>query len=171
MAESEVLVLNQSYEPLNLCRIRRAVVLVYRGTAEILENGRGELHSATDMFTIPSVIRLVYRVRRPHLMRKLTRLEVFNRDKYTCQYCGLQGKELTLDHVIPRRLGGEHCWENLVSACNRCNRRKGGHLLEEVGMKLLHQPKAPHNDGFYVPYNYVNRHNEWRKYLAHYQSN
>ncbi len=171
MVESEVLVLNQSYEPLNLCRVRRAVVLVFRGAAEVLENGRGELHSSTQIFTIPSVIRLVYRVKRPRHQRKLTRLEVFYRDKFTCQYCGKYGTDLTLDHVIPRRLGGEHCWENLVSACSRCNRRKGGHLLEQAGMKLLKQPQAPHNDGFYIPHNYANRHGEWRKYLSYYQFN
>ena len=171
MVESEVLVLNQSYEPLNLCRVRRAVVLVFRGTAEVLENGRGELHSATQIYTIPSVIRLVYRVKRPRHQRKLTRLEVFYRDKFTCQYCGKYGADLTLDHVIPRRLGGEHCWENVVSACSRCNRRKGGHLLEKAGMKLLKQPQAPHNDGFYIPHTYAIRHDEWRKYLSHYQSN
>lgn len=171
MVEFEVLVLNQSYEPLNLCRVRRAVVLVFRGTAEVLENGRGELHSSMQVFTIPSVIRLVYRVKRPRHQRKLTRLEVFYRDKFTCQYCGKHGIDLTLDHVIPRRLGGEHCWKNVVSACNRCNRRKGGHLLEKASMKLLKQPQAPHNDGFHIPYNYTNRHDEWRKYLSCYQSN
>jgi 5-methylcytosine-specific restriction endonuclease McrA len=171
MVDSEVLVLNQSYEPLNLCRVRRAVVLVFRGAAEVLENGRGELHASTQIFTIPSVIRLVYRVKRPRHQRKLTRLEVFHRDKFTCQYCGKYGTELTLDHVIPRRLGGEHCWRNLVSACSRCNRHKGGQLLEQSGMKLLKQPQAPHNDGFYIPYIYANRHDEWRKYLSYYQLN
>ena len=171
MVNSEVLVLNQSYEPLNLCRVRRAVVLVFRGTAEALENGRGEIHSGTQAFTIPSVIRLVYRVKRPRHQRKLTRLEVFYRDKFTCQYCGKHGTDLTLDHVIPRRLGGKHCWENVVSACSHCNRQKGGHLLENAGMKLLKQPLVPFNDGFYIPYNYANRHYEWRKYLSYYQSN
>jgi 5-methylcytosine-specific restriction endonuclease McrA len=169
MVESEVLVLNQSYEPLNLCRVRRAIVLVFRGTAEVVENGRGEFHSATEIFTIPSVIKLAYHVKRPYHQRKLTRLEVFNRDEYTCQYCGKKDRNLTLDHVIPRRLGGEHCWENIVTACTHCNRRKGGHLLSETGMKLLRQPKAPRSRGFYLPHGYVNNHDEWQKYLIHYQ--
>lgn len=168
MVESPVLVLNQSYEPLNLCRTRRAVVLVICGKAEVLENSRGELRSVRQVFQIPSVIRLVYMIKRPRHQRKLTRLEVFSRDQYACQYCGRQTKELTLDHVIPRRRGGNHTWENIVSACKPCNRRKGGYTPEEVGMKLLRQPRPPHNDGFYIPYHYLDNHSEWQKYLSHF---
>jgi len=165
MIDSPVLVLNQGYEPLNLCRVRRAVVLVFGGKAEVLENSRGELHSVTQVFSIPSVIRLVYMVKRPHRQRKLTKLEVFNRDRYTCQYCGRQTKELTLDHVIPRRRDGEHNWENVVSACKVCNRRKGGRTPKEARMKLLREPRTPHNDGFYIPYYYLSSHDEWKKYV------
>jgi 5-methylcytosine-specific restriction endonuclease McrA len=165
MVNSPVLVLNQSYEPLNLCRIRRAIVLVFRGKAEVMENSRGEIHSAKQVFQIPSVIHLVYMVKRPRHQRKLTKVEVFNRDHYTCQYCGRQTKELTLDHVIPKRRDGEHSWENVVSACIPCNRRKGGRTPGEAGMKLLRQPRPPHNDGFYIPYHLLNNHSEWQKYL------
>ena len=167
MVNSPVLVLNQSYEPLNLCRIRRAMVLILLGKAEVLENGRGELHSAKQVFDIPSVIRLAYMVKRPHHRRKLNRIEVFNRDYHTCQYCGRQVKELTLDHVIPRRRGGEHVWDNVVSACIPCNHRKGGFTPDEAGMKLLHQPRHPQNDGFYIPYQLIGNHSEWQKYLPH----
>lgn len=165
MINLPVLVLNQGYEPLNLCRVRRAIMLVFWGKAEALENSRGELHSAREIFSIPSVIRLVYMVKRPRHQRKLAKLEVFNRDHYTCQYCGRQTKELTLDHVIPRRRDGEHSWENVVSACKICNRRKGGRTPKEAGMKLLHQPRQPRNDGFYIPYYYLNAHEEWKKYV------
>jgi len=165
MIKSPVLVLNQSYEPLNLCRMRRAIVLVLHGKAEVLENGRGEIHSASEIFQMPSVIRLVYMVKRPRPHKKLTRFEVFNRDEYTCQYCGCQTKELTLDHVIPRRGGGSHTWENVVSACIPCNRRKGGHAPSELGMKLLRPPHSPHNNGFYIPYYCRESHSEWQKYL------
>ncbi len=165
MIDSPVLVLNQGYEPLNLCRVRRAVVLVFGGKAEVLENSRGELHSVTQVFSIPSVIRLVYMVKRPRRQRKLTKLEVFNRDRYTCQYCGRQTKELTLDHIIPRRRDGEHNWENVVSACKVCNRRKGGRTPKEAGMKLLREPRTPRNDGFYIPYHYLSSHDEWKKYV------
>ena len=165
MIDSPVLVLNQSYEPLNLCRTRRAIVLMFRGKAEVLENSRGEIRSAHRAFQIPSVIRLVYMVKRPRHQKKLSRLEVFNRDQYTCQYCGRQTKELTLDHVIPRRWGGQHAWDNVVSACIPCNRRKGGRTPEEAGMRLLRQPRSPRNDGFYIPYHLLNNHGEWQKYL------
>lgn len=165
MIDSQVLVLNQSYEPMNLCRIRRAIVLVFHGKAEVLENGRGEIHSINQVFQIPSVIRLVYLVKRPQHERRLTRFEVFNRDQYTCQYCGRQTRELTIDHVIPRARGGEHTWENVVSACIPCNRRKGGRAPQEAGMKLLRQPRSPHNNGFYIPCYHLSNHHEWQKYL------
>jgi len=163
---SPVLVLNQSYEPLNLCRMRRAIVLVLRGKAEVLENGRGEVRSANEIFQMPSVIRLVYLIKRPRPEKKLTRFEVFNRDEYICQYCGHQTKELTLDHVIPRRRGGKHTWDNVVSACIPCNRRKGAHTPDEAEMKLLRYPRPPRNNGFCIPYYYRERHNEWQKYLS-----
>lgn len=165
MLGSLVLVVNQGYEALNLCRVRRAIVLVYRGKAEVLENSRGELRSVSQVFQIPSVIRLAYMVRPPRHRRKLTKLEVFNRDQNTCQYCGRKTKELTLDHVIPRRRDGEHSWENVVSACIPCNRRKGGRTPEEAGMKLVRGPRAPRSNGFYIPYTYLNNHSEWQKYL------
>ncbi len=160
-----VLVLNQSCEPLNLCRARRAIILTLYGKAEVLENSRGEIHSARQVFQIPSVIRLAYFIRRPYRERKLTKVEVFIRDQYTCQYCGTQTRELTLDHVIPRQRGGEHVWKNVVSACKVCNRRKGGRTPEEAGMSLLCSPCIPHHNGFYIPYHYLNSHNEWRKYV------
>lgn len=162
-----VLVLNQSYEPLNICKVRRAIVLLFCGKAEVLENGRGNFYSVDMVFDVPSVIRLVYFIRRPSWQRRITKLEVLNRDRYICQYCGREYNELTLDHVIPRRRGGEHSWENVVSACILCNRRKAGRTPTEARMPLLRQPKAPGNDGFYVPYHYLRTHTDWQKYLPH----
>lgn len=162
-----VLVLNQNYEPLNVCKVRRAMVLLFHGKAEVLENGRGSLRSVNGIFEVPSVIRLVYFIRRPHHPRKMTKLEIFNRDKYICQYCGRTNKELTLDHVVPKRRGGEHSWGNVVSACIPCNRRKAGRTPTEAGMPLLHQPQPPRNDGFHIPYNYLRLHDEWQRYLPH----
>lgn len=165
MVNYPVLVLNQSYEPLNICQVRRAVVLIFRGKAEVLENGMGFLHSVDDAVTVPSVIRLVHLVKRPYRQRKVTRLEVFNRDKYTCQYCNRQTKELTLDHVIPKRYDGKHTWENVVTACIPCNRRKAGRTPSEANMTLLHQPRPPSNNGFYVPYHHIRLRTEWQRYL------
>jgi len=166
MIDLSVLVLNQNYEPLNICRARRAVVLLYRGKAEMLENGLGFIHSANYTFPLPSVIRIVYMIKRPRPKRKLTRLEIFNRDKYTCQYCGKETQQLTLDHVIPRYKNGEHTWENVVSACIPCNRRKAGHTPEQAGMKLLRLPSPPHgNNLYYLPHHYLRTRSEWQKYL------
>jgi len=166
MINYPVLVLNQSYEPLAVCRARRAVVLIFQGKAEMLEDGVGMIHSIDDTFPLPSVIRLAELVRRPRIIRKMSRFEIFNRDKYTCQYCGKQSRNLTLDHVIPRYRGGQHTWENVVSACAACNRHKAGRTPKEAHMKLIHQPVQPHSSHFYViPYHYLEKRNEWRKYL------
>jgi 5-methylcytosine-specific restriction endonuclease McrA len=161
-----VLVLNQNYEPLNVCRVRRAVVLLYYGKAEMLENGAGFIHTTVRDFPLPSVIRLAYMIKRPRPQRKLTRLEIFNRDRYTCQYCGKQTHQLTLDHVIPRFRGGEHVWGNVVSACILCNRHKAGKTPSEAGMKLIRKPAPPRGDAFfYIPYHYRQTQSQWQKYL------
>lgn len=167
MINLPVLVLNQSYEPLSVCRVRRAVVLLYQNKAEMLENGSGFIHSASSLFPVPSVIRLGSLVRRPYRMdSKLTRVEVFKRDHYTCQYCGKETRQLTLDHVIPRYRGGQHTWENVVSACVPCNRRKAGKTPQEAGMRLIHQPCPPRHNGLFSLPTYCSQpRNEWQKYL------
>ncbi len=164
MLSSPVLVLNLNYEPINICNVRRAVILLGKGKAELLANGRGEIHSPGSVFTIPSVIRLIYLVKRPFSLRKLSRREVFQRDHHTCQYCGKQSKELTLDHVVPRRAGGKHTWDNVVSACIPCNRRKAGRTPREARMKLLQEPRAPRPSPYYV----IQRHpvlDDWRPFI------
>lgn len=166
MINRPVLVLNQNYEPLNICRVRRAVRLIHSGRAEMLENGAGFLHSATDLFSIPSVIRLGHVVKRPRPQRKLTRYEIFNRDNHTCQYCGKSNHQLTLDHVIPRFQGGVHTWENITTACVPCNRRKAGRTPEEAGMKLRVIPVRPRTrTPFFVPHNQLESNRDWQKYL------
>jgi len=167
VVNSAVLVLNQNYEPLNVCPARRAVVLLYRGKAELLENGRGEIRSAHQAFPLPSVIRLVYLIKRNRAQRRLSRLEVFSRDRFVCQYCGRQTRQLTLDHVIPRYLGGQHVWENLVSACIPCNHRKAGRTPEQARMSLIRQPRAPTGHGYLIPYHYLRHHQEWHKYVPY----
>ena len=168
MVEHPCLVLNQSYEPLNVCRARRALALVFGGKAEMLENGTGYIHTASAVYALPSVIRLAYQVRRPRPQPKLTRVEIFNRDHYTCQYCGKRSHQLTLDHVIPRYVGGKHTWENLVSACAPCNRKKAGRTPEQAHMKLYTKPGRP-SGGVYlnVPHSFLGTQNTWQKYLPH----
>jgi len=160
-----VLLLNQNYEPLNVCNVRRAFVLLDRGKAEIIENGRGYLHSATAQFEIPSVIRLVYLIRRPRPQGRLTRRDVFLRDHFMCQYCGKQTRDLTLDHVLPRHRGGAHTWENVVAACKPCNHRKAGRTPQEAHMLLPKDPHRPTYSFFRSFYPYLESNEDWRKFI------
>ncbi len=164
MVSKAVLVLNQNYLPMNICSARRALVLMFQGKAEMVENGTGEVHTVTAICPQPSVIRLMYLIKLPRIQRKLTRFEVFNRDRFTCQYCGRETRELTLDHVMPRSRGGQHSWENLVSACIPCNHRKGERVLAEAKLKLNRKPQAP-PPFFLVPYYYLRNQPQWLKFL------
>jgi 5-methylcytosine-specific restriction endonuclease McrA len=139
-----VLVLNATYEPINVCTVRRAVVLLLKDKAEVVERSDYELHSASHTMVRPVVIRLVTYVRIPRdtHRRKITRRAVFARDGWTCQYCGSRAN-LTVDHVIPRSKGGGSSWDNIVASCAPCNRRKGDALPRQVGMRLLRQPRTP----------------------------
>ena len=163
-----VLVLNASYEPINICAARRALVLVLKGVASPEEFSPVLLHSARRALKLPSVIRLLEYRRIPHQTRALSRKNILMRDRYTCQYCQrtLNSGELTLDHVVPRSRSGETTWENLVACCHRCNNHKGNRTPEEAGMRLLRQPR---------PFTlHTSRHlmrllgksdDQWRKYL------
>ena len=139
-----MLVLNATYEPINVCTVRRAVVLLLKEKAEVIEDGDWELRSATRSVTRPVVIRLVSYVRVPRdtHRRKITRRAVFARDDWTCQYCGARSN-LTVDHVIPRSKGGSSNWENIVASCAPCNLRKGNALPRQAGMRLQRQPRTP----------------------------
>src|ERR1700691_1593639 len=140
-----VLVLNASYEPINVCAARRAIVLVLKGVAMTEEENGHFLHAARVAMRVPSVIRLLEYRRIPHQTRGLSRKNILLRGRNTCQYCSvvLPSSELTLDHVIPRSRGGSSTWENLVACCHGCNRRKGNRMLHELDdMKLLKEPRS-----------------------------
>jgi 5-methylcytosine-specific restriction endonuclease McrA len=163
-----VLVLNSSYEPINVCAARRALVLVLKGVAAAEEHASAHVHSARQAIRVPSVIRLLEYRRIPHQTRALSRKNILMRDRYVCQYCArtLNSGELTLDHVIPRSRAGETAWENLVACCHHCNNRKGNRTPEEAGMRLARAPR---------PFSlHTSRHlmrllgksdEQWRKYL------
>ena len=136
--------LNASYEPLNVCSVRRAHVLVFKGKAEVLEALERPLRAATDTYPWPHVIRLVTYVHVPRAaQRKISRRALFARDNWRCVYCGTTGGRLTLDHVVPRSRGGDSVWENVVTSCAPCNLRKGNRLPEEVSMALRVKPRPP----------------------------
>jgi 5-methylcytosine-specific restriction endonuclease McrA len=142
---SRVLVLNASYEPIHVCTVRRATVLLLKAKAELLERGDRALHSEHLALDRPVVIRLVSYVRVPRDVhrRKITRKAVLARDSWTCQYCGSERAGLTVDHVIPRSRGGESVWENIVASCAPCNRRKGNRLPREIEMHPRTTPRPP----------------------------
>ena len=152
-----VLVLNATFEPINVCTVRRAAVLLLKDKAEVVEHASWELRSESLTLPRPVVIRLVTYVRVPRdtHRRKITRRAVFARDRWTCQYCGSRGN-LTVDHVVPRSKGGPSSWDNIVTSCAPCNRRKGDRLLRHVGHEAppraaepqppdLHPRRQPHH--------------------------
>jgi 5-methylcytosine-specific restriction endonuclease McrA len=140
----QVLVLNSSYEPLNVCTVRRAYVLVFKGRAEVIEKHAQPLRSASDTFQRPHVIRLLTYVHVPaRVKRKISRPVLFARDGWRCGYCGTSTSKLTLDHIVPRSRGGKSVWENVVASCAPCNRRKGNRLLTETEMALRVRPRPP----------------------------
>src|SRR5215210_5386203 len=144
LERGRVLVLNASYEPINVCTVRRAVVLLLKSKAEVVEHASWELRSERATLSRPVVIRLVTYVVVPRdtHRRKITRRAVFARDNWTCQYCGSRSN-LTVDHVIPRSKGGGSTWDNIVASCAPCNRRKGDNLPEKAGMHPRRTPTAP----------------------------
>jgi 5-methylcytosine-specific restriction endonuclease McrA len=160
-----VLVLNANFEPLNVCDTRRALGLILLNKASLVMNGRGEIQTVSRAFPAPSVIRLERMIRRPRQTIRLSKREIFRRDNYTCQYCGQRPIRLTVDHVVPRHLGGEHSWENLVTACPTCNLRKGGRLPEQANMHLLHKPVEPPASAIYLFGRYLDNNSEWIPFI------
>lgn len=153
--------LNATQEPLAVVTARRAVVLVLKDKAEVVESNGLVFRSERVTLEAPSVVRLNYFVRVPYRARaSLTRRAVFARDDWTCQYCG--GPAENVDHVVPRSRGGEHAWENVVAACRRCNSRKENRLVHEAGLRLRRKPFAP-KDGLRLSIGRLEP--EWEPYL------
>src|SRR5438045_8826063 len=134
-----VLVLNASFEPINVCNERRAVVMIFKGVARVEEHNGHMLHSAKLALHAPSVIRLTEYRHIPFERRSLSRKNILMRDHSCCQYCGQQfaPSELTLDHVVTRSRAGESTWDTLVAACTRCNHRKRNRTPPESISHLL----------------------------------
>lgn len=144
-----VLVLNSSFEPLNITSWKRAVVLLLKQKAQVLSK---------------RVIRLLNYVKVPFkkvFLTKPTKSAIYRRDGNKCQYCG-QTKNLTIDHIIPKSKGGDNSWENLCLSCSSCNTKKGNKLLEQTGMKLIKTPRAPRNKIEFALLE--NKNSEWSEY-------
>jgi len=140
---ANVLVLNQDYQPLSVCSVQRSMKLIFLEKAELLhDDPEKKLRTTRKSFQFPSVIRLRNYIRVPYSKIVLSRRNVMRRDDYTCQYCGKKS-DLTIDHIMPKSRGGRDSWENLTTACDRCNVRKGNRTPKEAKMDLLGKPYRP----------------------------
>jgi 5-methylcytosine-specific restriction endonuclease McrA len=163
-----VLVLNATFEPINVTAVRRALVLMLKGVAQAEELHQKEVHAASRALQVPSVIRLLTYRHIPQQTRALSRKNILLRDRNICQFCGrhFPASELTLDHVMPRSRGGHSTWENLVACCYQCNNRKGDRTPEEAGLKLVQRPRPFTLHTSRQLMRLIGRHDaKWRKYL------
>jgi 5-methylcytosine-specific restriction endonuclease McrA len=145
--EGRSLLLNASFQPLQVISWQKALQLFFSGKVEVVEASDKVIRSVSLQIRMPLVIRLLKYVpqkTRRNIVR-FTRNNIFLRDHYTCQYCGNKPSfgQLTMDHVVPVVKGGTKSWENIVTACRGCNLRKGGRTPEEANMRLKQQPKQP----------------------------
>ncbi|MEP0007561.1 MAG: HNH endonuclease [Balneola sp.] len=140
---ANVLVLNQDYQPLSVCSLQRSMKLIFLEKAELLhDDPEKKLRTPSDQFDFPSVIRLRRYIRLPYTKVVLTRRNVMRRDSFRCQYCGQKSK-LTIDHIHPKSRGGKDTWENLTTACDKCNVKKGNRTPKEANMELRSKPYRP----------------------------
>ncbi|WP_373696027.1 HNH endonuclease [Actinomycetospora aurantiaca] len=167
LGRRRVLLLNATYEPLTALPLRRAIVLLVCGKADVVHGDSSGLvlHSATGAVEVPSVIRLRVFVRVPYRARvPLTRAALMHRDRFRCAYCS--GKAETIDHVVPRSRGGTHTWENCVACCARCNHKKADKLLAELGWPLRTMPTAPRGRHWRLLAGLVDADPQWLPYLG-----
>lgn len=189
MLNTNVLVLNRVYLPVHVTTVRRAVSMMYQGTARAVDHeyqtfdfeswaGRlthdgDHLGTSTGLLPVPRVILLSHYDRLPRRHVRFSRTNIFSRDRYTCQYCGERpGRaHLNLDHVVPRSQGGRTTWENVVCSCIPCNRRKGGRTPAQAGFVLERSPRRPRWSPLLSALPGSIRYHEWRPFLASHDSN
>jgi 5-methylcytosine-specific restriction endonuclease McrA len=161
---ANVLVLNQDYQPLSICSVQRSMKLIFLEKAELLhDDPKRELRTIRESFQFPSVIRLRSYIRVPYNKVVLSRRNIMRRDNFTCMYCGSKN-DLTIDHVLPKSRGGKDVWENLTTACEKCNVKKGSRTPQEAGMPIFKQPYRPIPITFFRDYN-GNVQEPWKPYL------
>ncbi len=190
---SQVLVLNRHYMPVRIVNVRRAISLLFRELAEVIDCDSGYysnhnidswlevsrihheyephlfdwLHSVHVSIAVPRIVRLLFYDRLPKTRVKLNRRNIFVRDGNVCQYCGrhFPSSELSLDHVVPRSKGGPASWENLVCACVRCNNKKGGRTPKQAHMKLIKKPVMPRRSPSLSISLSDDRYSSWKQFL------
>ncbi|MFQ5456169.1 MAG: HNH endonuclease [Nitrospirota bacterium] len=164
------LLLNSTYEPLKVINWKRAIILLCQGKVEVLEVYDREIRGVSVSFKLPSVLRLlkIVKINNRHRKIKFSRLNIFTRDRYQCQYCGkrFNTHDLTFDHVMPIAKGGKKTWENIVTACWRCNNYKSGRTPEEAGIRLIRTPAKPTwTQSLTITIGIKNKPDSWRDYL------
>jgi len=159
-----VLVLNTNYAPMDICTARRAICLFYNEKIDILESYKESVHSPSVTLSLPSIVKLKDFVHHHQMDVVLTRKNLIIRDKHQCQYCSTKKKPMTLDHVLPKNRGGADTWENLVTACQPCNRKKGNRTPEEAHMPLNRWPKKPNKIHYFQQFIHEKQ-TAWRPYL------
>ncbi len=161
---SHVLVLNQSFQPLSVTNVKKAIIMIYLDKAEIVEKNCEFIHTVSERFPLPSIVRLKRYINVPRKRVILSRKNILKRDGNQCQYCGKKSVPLTIDHVIPRYRGGKDTWENLVCACVSCNNKKGNRTPTEAGLIMMRKPQRP-NHIYFIRYTVGNVDKRWKPYL------
>ena len=160
----KVLLLNSSYEPITIINSKKAIVMLMLDKVDYIEKSSKIIKSEKLKVLLPVIVKLKSFVYLKRRKIALTRQNIFKRDNFMCQYCGTKSKNLTIDHVVPKIKGGIDSWENLVSACVKCNLYKADKYLKDINMPLLNKPKKPH----FLIYmqGYVNNeYKSWKPYL------
>lgn len=164
----KALLLNQAYQGLGFINYRRAIKLLVKEHVELIDSWDDKIYYGRGFMYYPAIVRLNRYVPRYIKKKQYSRTLVFRRDKFRCQYCGCEKKpkDLTIDHVVPRDLGGDTTWTNCVASCWDCNNVKGNRTPKQAGMRLLHKPFAP-NQTIWHEYNLVkNKHPSWEAYIV-----
>jgi len=159
-----VLVLNANYSPLHICTAKRAICLHFLEKIEIIESYNEKIHSPSTEVFVPSVVKLKQIVKYNSIEVILNRKNIFQRDNYSCQYCGKSSGSMTVDHIIPKKHGGGDEWKNLVTACLSCNSKKGNFTPESVGLRLKKKPHIPNRIQYFQHYA-KNGQQSWKPYL------
>lgn len=161
----QALILNQNYEAVSVTDTTKAFLLVFLDKAELLEiYDEHMLNTISTSYPMPSIIKLKRYISIPYRNILLSRKNVIKRDNHRCQYCHSIAPDLTVDHIIPKSLGGQDTWENLTTACHRCNHKKGNRTPEQAGMMLLSKPFKP-NHVLFLRQNVAKVHEKWKPYL------
>ena len=157
--------LNQNYEAMSICNVQRAVVLLFLGKAELISSKDSKkVYSIRTALPFPTIVRLRVYIKVPYKKIVLSRKNILRRDNHKCTYCQRADLQLTIDHIVPKSKGGDDTWENLVTACVKCNNKKGDRSPEEARMPLLKKPSRPSHITF-MKHFVGSVDDDWKPYL------